>query len=718
MSESSTMLIVERKEHRRQEEEAMDLQITHDKASEAPLCAQHTKQSAEEAACGPFMRASQQRRRRMRSAATAVLCASVLLSPVQCSAFLPNSAPFGARLPLSRESPAAVAAATVSVEAVRKRKGDFVSTTADVAIANSKVTRESLQSSVRAQKVIKRRKQQQTEAPVVLAVPTVQPKKKTEAILAAAAKAAVADVVINAEEAQTFGRSVFASFSSAYSQSSYDFIESSEVISEVTSEVTSSQPQRKITTKITNKDNSKKTESAVTHKIARLLVDDDGEEDNLAPDDSPEAANQLADRASFAKMSEEAKFKASLAVKKSLAQSELPQLQKKKDHPLTKPAKKKKADASAAMKHSKITRKEYMILEEKRQNRQRKPAESKKIRATVSETGSDSMGKYAKSMSNHELLRKEDEVVLGREIQILVKWEEERQRLEDQLDSTPTFAQWAEAVNTTVPSLKKQIRRSQRAKAAFIEANLRLVVTVARQTVKKNRSEISFQDACQEGIIGLTRACEKFDPERGFRFSTYAIWWVKKEIHKNVVEQSRTVRLPANAMKKINDIRINERVLMDEIGRKPTDEEIAKRCGLSVDRLQFYRNAARDVASLDKSIQARQGKGSSASGESNDKGTSMADLNAKDTSPSPTDLAASQMLREDVRRLIKTLSPKEQAVIRLRFGIDDGRPRSLDDIGKKFSVEKERVRKIEARALLKLRQPYRNENVKCYISDL
>ncbi len=294
----------------------------------------------------------------------------------------------------------------------------------------------------------------------------------------------------------------------------------------------------------------------------------------------------------------------------------------------------------------------------------------------------------------------------------------------DSNSSPPTFAQWAAATNHTVPSLKQQIRRSQRAKAALIEANLRLVITVARQAVKKSpfksRAEsqsIQFQDACQQGIIGLTRATEKFDPELGFRFSTYAIWWIQKEVARNVSEQTRVVRVPASAIKKINDIRIQERVLMTQLGRRPNDEEVAEKVGMSVEKLNFYRQSAKGVSSLDKTIDARKGKGSNSSGGAGGDGQTM-DMFVKDTEqPSPSELIDQQMLKEDIRRLVKTLSPREQAVIRLRFGLDDGKPQSLGDISARFGVEKEKVKKIEARALLKLRQPSRSQVVKCYVSD-
>lgn len=277
--------------------------------------------------------------------------------------------------------------------------------------------------------------------------------------------------------------------------------------------------------------------------------------------------------------------------------------------------------------------------------------------------------------------------------------------------SAPTFAEWAKFVDTTVPELKKQVRRSQKAKAALTEANLRLVVTVARQTVKKNRSEISFQDACQEGIIGLSRACDKFDPEKGFRFSTYAVWWIRKLIHKNVSEQSRPVRLPASAMRKINDIRIHEKVLQDELGRKPRDDEVSAKVGISMEQLEFYRRALDSVISLDSKVKFNK------QGDNVHNDPELHQI-VKDSSSSPVEMVTKQMLKEDVRRLIGTLSPREQAVIRLRFGLDNGTPATLEDIGRKFKVNAEKIRTIEASALRKLRQPYRNESLKSYMTDL
>eukprot|EP00553_Chaetoceros_curvisetus_P013421 CAMPEP_0204640648 /NCGR_PEP_ID=MMETSP0717-20131115/48063_1 /ASSEMBLY_ACC=CAM_ASM_000666 /TAXON_ID=230516 /ORGANISM="Chaetoceros curvisetus" /LENGTH=463 /DNA_ID=CAMNT_0051661121 /DNA_START=122 /DNA_END=1513 /DNA_ORIENTATION=+ len=432
--------------------------------------------------------------------------------------------------------------------------------------------------------------------------------------------------------------------------------------------------------------------STMEHKIVDLLSDDYGEEDDHVTDDSVEAAMEIADKKVYSRISEEAKYKANAVMQK------------------------KKEDVAA-----KSIKKEAVVTKGSRRRQQNGISNKSlgtrtKVRASVKETGGDSMSEYVKSMGQHELLPQQSEILLGKQIQLLVKWEGVRQELEEKHSRPPTFGEWSNELSISVPELKKQIRKSQRAKAALIEANLRLVVTVARQTVKQGRTEINFQDCCQEGIIGLSIACEKFDPEKGFRFSTYAVWWIRREIQRNANEQSRSVRLPASARKKINDIRINERLLMTTLGRKPTDEEVAQKCNLTVEKILFYRKAAKDVESLDKNLVSKAGKGSAAAG-GEESGKTLEDL-MKDAGPTPAEVASKEMFRTDVRRLIKTLSPREQAVIRLRFGLDDGTPRTLDFIANKFGVEKEKIRRVEAKALLKLRQPYRNQSVKCYISDL
>lgn len=406
----------------------------------------------------------------------------------------------------------------------------------------------------------------------------------------------------------------------------------------------------------------------INQETLQYFLNDDGSEDHHGTeDDSVEAANQVADKDRFSKMSDEAKFKATLALKRSTT-----------------------------------------------------TVTTTKVRASVKETGNDTMSHYLKSMGGHELLRKEDEEVLGRQVRILVRWDEKRMELEEKLLRTPTFAEWAAYVGISVPDLKKQIRRSQRAKAALIEANLRLVVTLARQAMKGNtaRSEISFVDACQEGIIGLTKACEKFDPDKGFRFSTYANWWIKREVRESVANQGNTVKVPYNVVMKINKMKIAEVTLKDQLGRIPTDNELADRLELSIEQLNFYRQKSQTAFSIDKQINNKGGKGSSAA--SGGEGSFTVGDRIRDPGQTPQEAASTQMLKDDVRRLLTTLSPREQAVIRLRFGLDgdDSTPKTLDYIAKRFDVPVDKIRKVEARALLKLKQPYRSNSVKCYISDL
>mmetsp|Transcript_11513 Transcript_11513/g.28360 ORF Transcript_11513/g.28360 Transcript_11513/m.28360 type:complete len:776 (-) Transcript_11513:31-2358(-) len=535
---------------------------------------------------------------------------------------------------------------------------------------------------------------------------------------------------------RTRKRNVFEQFTPEYMTSPYDVDLSPGGGEDNTGAATVAQQSSNVVRSRIAKNNK------INLRLRSLLTDDTGEQENeMFPDHSPEAAEQLADRRSYSKMSEEARRKANLAVKSDDddddEEDERDVVGKGRTQ-RTAAGKRRTArrikvasdlgedDDDGGDEHGgggnmvTLTPPSVRVVASPQRQRRRV------VRATIKETGTDSVKTYIKSLGQHELLFKEDEVLLGQQVRILTALEEKRQELEEELLRPPTFAQWAEATNLTVPSLKQQIRRSQRAKAALIEANLRLVVTVARQAVKKSpllpssrgANSVQFQDACQQGIIGLTRATEKFDPALGFRFSTYAIWWIQKEVARNVSEQSRSVRVPSSAIKKINDIRIQERVLMNELGRRPDDEELSERVGMSVRKLEFYRKSAQEVSSLDKGIDARTGKGSMSTGGDSGNGATMETFVRDTEHPSPTELVEQEVLKEDVRRLVRTLSPREQAVIRLRFGLDDGHePMGLADIGAKFGVDKVKIKKIEASALLKMRQPKRSQVVKCYVSD-
>lgn len=349
----------------------------------------------------------------------------------------------------------------------------------------------------------------------------------------------------------------------------------------------------------------------------------------------------------------------------------------------------------------------------------------RRIRANVRETGFDSMKYYMKTMGNHDLLQKNEEVVLAREIQILMKYEGVRDELESELMRPPTYQEWAERIRPgmTVVQIKKQIRRSLRAKSALTESNLRLVISIAKRYQGRG---LNMQDLCQEGTLGLTRACEKFDPERGFRFSTYATWWIKQGIMRAIADQARTIRLPVHIHDQLGIVRKAERDLQNELGRDPTKEELAQKVGIKPDKIEFLKRASVGSVSMEQELGsgATKGSGAGTGGSSKGGGSSSSERSFTiqdtlgDPDQKPVDMAQYRMLQDDVGRLICTLNAREQAVIRMRFGLDDGSPKTLEEIGKRFSVTRERIRQIEARALHKLRQPYRNHTVKCYASEL
>lgn len=366
----------------------------------------------------------------------------------------------------------------------------------------------------------------------------------------------------------------------------------------------------------------------------------------------------------------------------------------------------------------------------------------RKIKVSAKETGTDSMKEYMKSMCNHELLNKNEEIILAREIQILLKWEEKRDELENQLlryvatrilllnensvyveltvfvfIRPPTYAEWAADIrpDMSVQELKKQLRRSLRAKSALTESNIRLVVSISKRYIKAN-SNLSFQDLTQEGILGLTKACDKFDPEKGFRFSTYATWWIKQSIMRAIADQGRTIRLPVHIHDQLNSLRKAERELKLELGRDPTNEELIAQSGLTAEKIEFLNRVSQQAISMETQLTSSKTKGSGAGMGGSDNSLTLGDL-MSDPEQKPVDQASYQMLKDDISRLICTLNSREQAVIRMRFGLDDGKAKTLEEIGRRFSVTRERIRQIEARALHKLRQPYRNHAVKCYVQD-
>ncbi|HLI45014.1 MAG TPA: RNA polymerase sigma factor RpoD [Acidimicrobiales bacterium] len=306
--------------------------------------------------------------------------------------------------------------------------------------------------------------------------------------------------------------------------------------------------------------------------------------------------------------------------------------------------------------------------------------------------GTDPVRAYLREIGRVPLLTSELEVLCAKQI-------------EAGNEAQAIYDSWvAEGTLASVPAAERReilqaIESGQEAKDLLIEANLRLVVSIAKRY--RNRG-MAFLDLIQEGNLGLMRAVEKFDYRRGFKFSTYATWWIRQAITRAVADQARTIRIPVHMVETINKVMRTHRQLAQELGREPTVEEVAAKVQMPLERVRELQRIGQDTISIDQPI-----------GEEED--FSLSDLIVDQTAEVPSDAATRMLLNEAVKRALDELSEREQAVVRLRFGLDDGRVRTLEEVGQHFGVTRERIRQIEMKTLAKLRHPMVSRPLREYV---
>jgi len=303
----------------------------------------------------------------------------------------------------------------------------------------------------------------------------------------------------------------------------------------------------------------------------------------------------------------------------------------------------------------------------------------------------DPVRMYLKEIGKVNLLTSEEEVALAQEMVAGSEAAGQLAELEREGQEIPREVR---------EELERLIKKGERAKQRLAEANLRLVVSIAKRYVGRG---MQFLDLIQEGNLGLIKAVEKFDFTKGFKFSTYATWWIRQAITRAIADQARTIRIPVHMVETINKVIRVSRQLLQELGHDPTPEEIAKEMGMPVERVREILKIAQEPVSLETPI-----------GEEED--SHLGDFIPDEDASEPAEAASFTLLKEQLVEVLSTLTPREEKVLKLRFGIEDGRTRTLEEVGKEFNVTRERIRQIEAKALRKLRHPSRSKKLRDFLN--